>query len=348
MTNNIFLKHLIKMQLNVFSGISLFIFAFITLFSFVDTIRKIPKNFSSPVSSGLIISCCKALVLFNDVFGYIYFISAVIVLWKLANTHQITIMKTIGKSAKTIISPFLMLGTFISIFWIFSIHPACMYLAKNIKNIENTVLQKKVSPTFCTWIPKNGDSKEIIYIYNIVGDDIDGLSIFSESETIYASKTKIKNNIWELKDGYEIKKGNPSTFVTKSIPAPITKEDISRFSIPSEKCDIYDLVRYYFEKDLYSVDLSQYIIAFNKLLSSGFMLLIYAMIAASLCLPLNRYKTKTFLATGVISISVISRAILSVFESIGKAGGIPPVICVWAPVIAMFCISLSALIWREY
>ncbi len=348
MIRNTFLKYLVKLQLKVFLGISLFVFSFIGLFSLVDIIRKIPKDFSSPISSGLIIALCKSFILFNEVFGYVYFVSAVIVLWKLANTNQITIMKTIGKSARVIISPFLKLGLFISVFWILSIHPCCMYLSKNLKNIENILLQKKTPQTFCTWISKKGENKEIIYIYNIVNNDIDGLSIFYDKSTIYASKAKIKESVWELKDGYEIIKEEPRIFSEKNIKPPITIEEIFRFSVPSEKCDVYDLLKYYLEKDLYCVDLDRYIIAFNKLLASGFMLLIFAMIAAALCLPLNRYKTKTFLATCVISIAIISRTILSICESIGKVGVISPVVCVWAPVLAMFCFSLSALIWREY
>ena len=43
---------------------------------------------------------------------------------------------------------------------------------------------------------------------------------------------------------YEIIQEEPRIFSDKNIKPPITIEEIFRFSVPSEKCDVYDLLKY--------------------------------------------------------------------------------------------------------
>lgn len=339
-------KYLIKLQVKMLFNLSLFIFAFIFLFTFVDNMRRVPENCLYPILTGATLAICKSPIVFCDLFTYLYFISAVTVLWRLANSHEITVLKSIGKSPKQILHPFLGVGTIIGLFFIFAIHPACMYLSKNMNYIEHKLIDATESSEKDIWISKKDGNKEIIHISSFK-DEINYISIFTNKESIFAHKLDIKDNSWKLYNGYINTQKGSYIFDEKILPSLMTIDDIKRFSVSCTKCSIYNLFSCLFDNGFSVTNLGIYIIQLNKILSNGLMLFIFAMIAALMCLPLSRYRTKTSISSGVIFVSIGSRVIIDLCENVGNTGAISPIFCIWAPVLAILFISSSLLIWKE-
>lgn len=340
-------KYLVKLQWKMLFGLSIFIFAFVFLFTFVDAMRRVPNYINFPIFVGGAISLIKTPIVFCELFIYVYFISAVIVLWNLANSQQITVLKSIGKSPKQILYPFLGVGAVIGTLFVFAVHPSCMYLSKHVKKIEHLMISEENEIRYNIWLSKK-QNNEIFYIDNFSGDILKNVFIFKNGETTFSKEIKIDStqDKWLLKDGY-ISGNKLEIFSSKEIKSLISIDDIRKFSVSSDKSDIYEIVERLFDKNFYVVDLSKYVIQLNKILSNGIMLFIFAMVSAILCFPLNRYKTKTFISLGVIFTSVVTRLIMNLCENVGNSGIMSPLICIWAPILIFFLLSLSVLIWKE-
>lgn len=340
-------KYLIRLQGKMFLGLSAFIFAFVFLFTFVDAMRRVPNNVNFPILVGGAISLIKTPIVFCELFVYVYFISAVTVLWSLANSHQITVLKSIGKSPNQILYPFLNVGAVIGTLFVFAVHPSCMYLSKHVKQIEHLMIAEENEIRYNVWLSKK-QSNEVFYIDNFSGDVLKNVFIFKNGETVFSKEVKVDSvrDKWLLKDGY-VSGDKLELFSEKEIENLISIDDIRKFSVPSDKSGIYEIVDRLFDENFYVVDLDKYVIQLNKILSNGIMLFIFAMISAILCLPLNRYKTKTFMSLGVILTSVGTRLIMNLCENVGNAGIMSPLVCIWTPILVFFLLSLSVLIWKE-
>jgi lipopolysaccharide export LptBFGC system permease protein LptF len=69
--------------------------------------------------------------------------------------------------------------------------------------------------------------------------------------------------------------------------------------------------------------------------------------AAVICFPINRYKTRTNVAVKVIATSVLLRFANNILESLARAGLMSMPFACWAAVAALFCAAISLLIWKE-
>jgi lipopolysaccharide export LptBFGC system permease protein LptF len=335
------------MQLKAMLFVSIFVFGLILLFDFAEVTRKYPISNMDETLFALKLSLLRTPSTFSEILHYVYFITATFSLWNLCKSHQITILKSIGKSPRQILYPFLGFAAVVSGIWLFVFHPAGLFLETlYYKNTRSDVCSEKINDN--VWIDCS-KTDQMIFIKSIFRDKIEGLSIFNlkNGSRIFAKHANINSSIWFLENVTTIDNDKIKNVDTLEIPGTVSTDLVGLLSKSYKKQNIFDLYKIYKIQNKDHVILKEYELELHKLLANCFSFLFFALAAALICFPINRYKTKTNTAIKVIFIAVFLKFANSMFESLAYGGVIPVQFACWAILIMMTCISIAVLIWRE-
>jgi len=127
----------------------------------------------------------------------------------------------------------------------------------------------------------------------------------------------------------------------------ISSELIELLSLPPYRHDVYSLHKVYKIQKRDKISLRLYELALQKLLANCATFILFALIAAVICFPINRYKSKTNIAVKVIFSVLFLRFSNSLLESMAYAGVISVVLSSWAVVLILIFLSIAVLIWKE-
>ncbi|MDR0968221.1 MAG: LptF/LptG family permease [Holosporaceae bacterium] len=339
-------KYIFKMQFRTTIFASLFVFALILLFDFAEVMRKYPISNAQETFFAIKLSLLRTPSTFCEVLRYVYFVAAALCLWNLCRSHQMTILKAIGRSPKQILYPFLSFATIIAATWLLALHPAGLWMEKLYE--QNASRGASVENNRDIWIDCS-QSGRVIFIKNICGDEIEGLNVFNlkDGSRIFARQASIEKNVWNLKNVAVINDDKIKSADTMQIPNAISSNLIELIAKAPKKQDVYGLYKIYKVQKKDRAALKTYELELHKLLSYCFHFLLFALVAAVVCFPINRYKTRTIVAIKVIATATFLKFANSALESLAHCGAIPPELACWAAPAVLTCFSIAALVWRE-
>ncbi len=335
------------MQLKATVFVSISVFCLILLFDFAEMTRKYPISSIAETWFALKLALLRSPSTFCEVMHYIYFITATFSLWSLCASHQMTILKSTGQSPRHILRPFISFAVFISMIWLFVFHPLGLFA--QFKYNALTQNSSTIKTNSDIWID-NTKNNQMIFIKNITDNDIYGLHIFNidNDERLIAQHAKIDSHLWTLNDVTMIKNGRVNNISNLVIQRDvISQELINLVSYLPQYQSIYDLYKVYSIERNNGVSLKLYELKLHNLLANCMSFILFALIAAIICFPINRYKTKTNIAIKVISVSIILRFCNNMFESLAYTGIVPVWLACWATVLILLCLSIAVLIWKE-
>ena len=142
--NRVLFGYIFKKQLKTIVFVSISVFSLILLFDFAEVSRKFPITSFSEILYALKLSLLRTPITFCEIINYVYFITATFSLWDLCRSHQITILKSIGKSPQQILFPFLSFSIFIGMCWLFVFHPVGI----RSENLYRRAIEAKDSSSF--------------------------------------------------------------------------------------------------------------------------------------------------------------------------------------------------------
>lgn len=341
-------KYIFGMQLKTLFFVSAFTFCLIMLFDFAEAVRKFPVSNAEEFSFALKISVQRVPSTFCEILHYAYFLTATFCLWNLCNSHQITILKSLGKSPWQILSPFFCCATFVAALWLFVFHPLGLYSEKSYKeSISRGNTTEEVNENL--WI-NNKKNHEFIFIRKFHENSIEGLYIFNTQNRsrIFARNVSVESGgEWHLHnialtEGDEIKRVDEMR-----IPGCIPADMVEILSKPPRKHNVYTLYKLMKIQRLEQLELRAYDLELNKLLVYCANFILFVLIAAAICFPINRYNTKINIAFKTIFYAVILRFVNEIFESFANNGMLPIGVAIWIVMAVFMCISIAILIWRE-
>lgn len=346
--NRILFNYIFKKQLKTIVFVAVSVFALILLFDFAEVSRRFPITSLSEILYALKLSFLRTPITFCEIINYVYFITATFSLWDLCRSHQITILKSVGKSPQEILLPFLSFSVFIGMCWLFVFHPVGI----RSENLYRRAIEEKDSSSFeknnDIWIDF-GKNKYVVFVKSIDKTHLSGFYLFDlkRNERVIAKSGEIDSNVIALKDVTIIKDNQFKNLETTKIFDNISSELIDLLSLPPHRQDIYSLYKVYKIQNRDKVSLRLYELALQKLLSNCATFILFALIAAVICFPINRYKTKTNIAMKVIFSALFLKFSNSMLDSLAYAGVISVVLSSWAVVLILICLSISVLIWKE-
>lgn len=343
-------KYILKMQFLSMISISIFVFLIILLFDFAEASRKFPIENIADIGFALKISFLRTPSTFFEILHYIYFITATINLWNLCTSHQLTIIKAIGGSPQQILFPYFAFAIATGMFWLLIANPLSMECDKAYKEAIGS------SETAFTngniWLDYK-DSHKIIYISKIKNATTDScfstgnVVIITEKDKIMAESASVHGDQWQLKNISIVNKEVADFCESKIMSFNVSRDLIRVLILPAGGHTIYTLYDVYVVSEDNKVDLRTYKIALHKLLAHCFIFIVFALIAAVLCFPINRYKTKTNIAVKVIFISIIIKFAMHTFEAFASSGVLSVALACWSAPVFAFLLAFSLLIWRE-
>ena len=346
--NRVLFSYILKKQLKTIIFVSVSVFFLILLFDFAEVSRKFSITNFSEILYALKLSFLRTPITFCEIINYVYFITATFSLWDLCRSQQITILKSIGRSPKQILIPFISFSIFIGMFWLFVFHP----IGIKSENMYNRAVEDKNSAS----IEKNSDiwidfgkDKYVVFIKTIDKNKLSGFYLFDlkKNERLVAKSGEIDSNIVTLKNATLLKDNNFQHSESIKIFDNISSELIELLSLPPHRHNIYSLYKVYKIQKRDKVNLRLYELSLQKLLANCATFILFALIAAVICFPINRYKSKTNIAIKVIFSVLFLRFSNSLLESMAYAGVISVVLSSWAVVLILIFLSIAVLVWKE-
>ncbi|MDR3186913.1 MAG: LptF/LptG family permease [Holosporaceae bacterium] len=341
-------KYLFKMQLKIMIFSSLSVFCLILLFDFAEIGRKFPMSSVDETLFAIKLSLLRTPSTFAEILHYVYFATAAFSLWSLCKSNQMTILKSSGQSPQQILYPFVSFAIFAAAVWLFAFHPLGLFCEKLFYNEASTRADRPEETNENIWIDCH-KSNEIIFIRSIEKGEISGLYLFdmANNARIFASRAAIKDDRWLLKDVTTAGDDGIKRKDTLEVRSKVSPDLISLLLKPPAKQDIYSLYKIYQIQKENLVTLKLYELGLHKLLANFAGFILFALIAAIICFPINHYKTKTNVAIKVIGSAILLRFVNSMLESLAHAGIISAPLACWSLASVLLCVSIAVLIWKE-
>lgn len=324
------------------------VFGLILLFEFAEVSRKFPMTSASEIFFVIKSSFLRVPVTFCEILHYVYFITATFSLWDLCRSHQVTIMKSSGHSPQQILFPFVSFSILVAFVWLFALHPAGIFsenlYKRSLENSETSSYEKNHD----VWIDY-GLNKKVIFIKLLDQNKLNDFYMFDmkNSKKIMAEHGKISQDSTILHNVAVIDKSGVKTYGTLNLVNTLSPDLMKLLSVPPQRQTVYNLHKIYKIQDRDGVNVRLYEFTFHKLLANCATFILFALIAAIICFPISRYKTKTNIAIKVIGTSLLLRFANNMMESFSHTGIISVVLAAWAVTLVLILISISVLIWKE-
>jgi lipopolysaccharide export LptBFGC system permease protein LptF len=335
------------MQLHATAMVSVAAFFLILLFDFAEVGRRYPISTLPEALFAIKLSLLRTPSTFCEILNYVYFITAAFILWNLCRSQQMTVLKSIGRSPQQILYPFLSFAALVAGLWLFVLHPAglyseLMYVRAISGGGDSSEINRNV------WIDDCGNN-QVIFIGGIRGNQIERLCIFDlgADSRIFAEQASAEGKVWILSNVTTVEKDRTENIETMEIPGRISTKLIKLLAKSPKKHDIYGLYTLYKIRKKDRVSIRLYELELHRLLANGFSFLLFALLAAVICFPVNRYRTKTDIALKVISSAIFLRFANNMFESSAHGDALPTQLAAWAPSLIFACIAVALLIRRE-
>ncbi len=311
--------YIFKKQLKTFLFVSISVFFLISLFDFAEVSRKFPITNAAEILRALKLSLLRTPITFCEVINYVYFITATFSLWDLCRSHQITILKSIGKSPQQILVPFISFSVFIGLVWLFAFHP----IGIRSENLYRRLVESSESSS----VEKNNDiwidyGKNVVFLKSISKNQLTGFYLFNmdTKDRLVAQSGEINANVVTLKNVSSFKDGKFEYKEELKIFDNISSDLIDLLSLAAYRQDIYSLYKVYLIQHRNHVNLRLYELELHKLLANCVTFILFALFAAVICFPINRYKTKTNIAAQAIFFALLLKFANSMLESLAYAG----------------------------
>ena len=347
--NNTIFRYIFSAQLRSMLLVSISVFFIIFLFDFVEVMRRFPASNFSEIFFDLQLTFLKTPQTFHEVFHYIYFVTATFTLWHMCHSNQITILKSSGSSPQQILFPFITFGISMALFWMLILQPIGLFSAQKYENAISSEDSRNTNRNI--WISYPGD-EQLIHINSIDNNVIDGFQLIDNScgEKIFARSGTLTNDSVNLEDVVIIGKDG----TTKSLPTFKTMRHdrayttaINILSVPAKRRSIYSLIKIIRFQRAEEIGLKSYELALHNMLANCCNFILFAIIAAIICFPINRYKSKTNVAIQVIIAIIALRFVNGFLETFALSNVLPIWLASWGVVFILLCLSVAVLIWKE-
>lgn len=340
------LKYVIKSQARATCGISLFVFLLIYLFTYADVIR-IAKYSNYEM---LVVSFYKSFDVFSMVINYIYFIAAVFTLWSLSKSHQLIIFKSSGKSPREILRPFMIFSVTMGMVWIFGIHNLGILSQRYVTQLGIKHSSVTKSQNSNIWMDFNDT---IIYANSVQNNILKNVKIYNlkNLESIFAQNAKIEDEDILLDEafvfGHDCDGTNSNKLKNYKYRHGMKKDIFLMMMIRPQLMTFYELCKV-IKMQLYNgMNCFMQLSELFKLLSTLLSFILFPLLAAVICFPLSRYKTKTYISSMTIFYVLLLRFCTNIIDVLCQKGIFmnPFIICF--PTIAMISAAIGVIIWKE-
>ena len=346
--NKTLFTYIFVKQLKAFLFVSFSVFLIIGLFDFVEVSRRFPISSVSEFCYDLQLTFLRVPITFCEILHYIYFIAATFSLWDLCRSHQVTIMKSAGRSPQQILFPFIIFSCVVALSWLFAFQPLGI--------LSEQAYQRKIHPEEVSSFEKNeniwidyGNNKKVAFIKSIFKNSFQNFCItdWENHSEIIAESGEMKDDTLVLKNVSLFQNNKCKNYDVYTVSQNMSSELLKLLSLPAIRQDIYALSKIFQIEKNHNLSLRVYELAFHKLLANFATFILFALLAAVICFPINRYKTKTNIALQMLFISLLLKFSNNLLESFAYTVTMSVTLAAWATTLFLLLIAIAILVWKE-
>lgn len=354
MRKGILFRYLFKIS-TIYFVITLFLTCCIVLsINILDVVRALSSKNLPVTSDAIKFSFCKITYITYSLIPYVFLISTTIVLRRLNQTDQMTILKNLGYSIYDIIMPSIWLGLVIGVVNIFIWHPLSVHFADKAKVIYYKILKKPLPTSMKElWIQqKDQSSNKLIYIDKVEGKILKSVVIYyfddpSCKQIIADSATIEENNTWILKHGVVIKTNKKmDKFIDKTINSSIKSKHLAMYYKDPASTDIFTLVTMIVLRKQANMTCDKYIFQINILLSKIFLPSLMVLLAILFCYTHHRYAYKTLSMLAVVISGFVVHFLSQVIQSV-NVGYYGSYVYGWGLILVLYTILMGFIRYKE-
>ena len=185
--------------------------------------------------------------------------------------------------------------------WLFVFHPVGIKSENLYKRAVEANSSSSIEKNHDIWIDF-GKDRYVVFIKTIDKNQLSDFHLFDlkKNECLIAKSGEINSNVITLKNVSVLKDNRFQNLESIKIFDNISSELIELLSLAPHRHDIYSLYKVYKIQKQDKVNLRLYELTLQKLLANCASFILFALIAAIICFPINRYKSKTNIAMQVI------------------------------------------------
>ncbi len=328
-------------------------FLVILLFEAVEVTRKSMLK-DVPLNILIQISLCRVPNLLSLLIPIICFFSFLGCFMRLHQTNNIVILQGFGVSKTQFLMGYIFSIIIIAVCDLLVYEQIRSTLFSRASHLEEKFLQKKSYSIALNenglWLrEKIGNKSSIIQVgkhdaptktfLDIKLYQVNSKGVFIKHYR--AKKALLKENYWELHDGFSIdSENNFLSFKIQEVPSKLILQNIINASAPKQSLSFSQIPEFVKMLRNSGINPISYLVEWHGKIASYGMIFGYMIIASVFCFR----NTRNMQYMGIISLSVIAAFLLYFFENIMKAYAIaekaPVIFAAWVPVILTILTAL--------
>jgi lipopolysaccharide export system permease protein len=347
----------------VFAGIACIVY----LLDSIELLRR-SQRVEAPVSVLLTLSALKLPQLLMELFPFVVLFAAMLCFWRLARSHELTVVRASGVSVWQFLAPIVLLALVIGSVRVGLINPLSAALYARHQTLEAEIFQGRTSQMAAAqngfWLRQAGsEGNAVIHALRVAAERMelfdviiwtferpqpDGEQTDRFTARIDARTARLEAGAWILTDAAVSLPDRPArTEPTYRLPTDMTAEQIQDAFAAPETISFWELPSFIRALESAGFSARRHLLHFHRLLASPLLLAAMILVAATVSLrPPRRGGALSMTVIGIAAGFVLYFA-SNLVAALGLSRAIPIHLAAWAPASVMTLIGITLLLHQE-
>jgi len=292
---------------------------------------------------------------------FVVLIAALVTLYRLSRTQELTIMRTAGISVWRFLVPLLIVAVALGMGRLMLLNPLAAYSSGRYEAMEAKYFRGSVDAFSVTkggiWIRQrdgNGFSLLRAERANAVSGVLKGVTVLRVStdnvliERLDAQQAMLQGAFWRFSDAVRNRPGVvPEIIKVALLPTDVTLEQLQDSFSPPQTIPSWALPRYIEAMQAAGFTARRHVVYLQSIILTPLLLVVMIFIAASAALQPGRRPSLQRLIVGGLGAGFLLYFATDLVTALGISGRLPVGIAIWFVPLAAGCFACSSLFWRE-
>lgn len=337
------------------------------LFDSIELLRR-SQRVDVPMSILLQLSALKLPQLLMELFPFVVLFAAMLCFWRLARSHELTVVRASGVSVWQFLAPVIVLALLIGAVRVSVVNPLAAALYARHETLEAEIFQGRSSQKALAqngfWLRQAGsEGNAVIHALRVASERMELFDViiwtFERPQSngehtdrftgrIDARNARLEAGAWILTDAtISLPDRPPRNASTYSLPTEMTAEQIQDAFAAPETISFWDLPGFIRALENAGFSARRHLLHYHRLLASPLLLAAMILIAATVSLRPPRRGGALIMAVIGISAGFLLYFASNLVAALGLSRAVPIHLAAWAPATVMLLLGVTLLLHQE-
>lgn len=350
--------------LSVFAGLAIVVY----LLDMIEMLRRV-QRIDVPMTVLLRLSAFKLPHLIMEMFPFVTLIAAMLCFWRLARSHELTVIRASGVSVWQFLLPAIALAVVIGAVRVGVVNPLAAALFARYETLEAQVFRGRASQLAVTqngfWLRQSGsEGNAVINALRVTSEKMELFDVIiwnfarprrgEESNAdvflgrMDAKHAQLEPGAWVLTDAIiSLPDRAPRREATYRLPTDMTREQIQDAFAAPETISFWELPAFIRTLENAGFSARRHLLHLHRLLASPLLLVGMILIAATVSLrPPRRGGGLIMIGLGLAA-GFLLYFMTNLVAALGLSQAIPVHLAAWAPASIMALLGVTLLLHQE-